>query len=84
MNGGKGLKDVTNIDGKNKCQAIPTPGSSTAATSGDDEDSSDEKERHSSGESVDSALSFSLSSVASGGISYTVIFCKHVIKVQMS
>ena len=66
-----GLKDVTNIDGGKSipaAAAAPTVGGASSAGSEPDcYDSADEKERHSSGESVDSALSFSLSSVTSGG-----------------
>ena len=48
----KGLKNVTNIDGKNTAPVM--------TQDEPEEDSSDEKERHSSGESIDSALSMSL------------------------
>ena len=62
---GGGLKDVVNIDGKSS--ASGSAGSLGGQSDCDyDLDSADEdgeeKERHTSGESVDSALSFSLSS----------------------
>ena len=62
---GGGLKDVVNIDGKSSA-ASGSAGSLGGQSDCDYEDSADEdgeeKERHTSGESVDSALSFSLSS----------------------
>jgi len=61
----RGLKDVTNIDGGKK--SICANAEQQQSLTSEDYDSSDDKERHSSGESVDSALSFSLSSVTSGG-----------------
>ena len=61
---GGGLKDVVNIDGKSS--ASGSAGSLGGQSDCDYDDSADEdgeeKERHTSGESVDSALSFSLSS----------------------
>ena len=64
---GGGLKDVVNIDGKSSAgSASGSAGSLGGQSDCDYDDSADEdgeeKERHTSGESVDSALSFSLSS----------------------
>ena len=64
---GGGLKDVVNIDGKSSAASGSASGSLGGQSDCDyDLDSADEdgeeKERHTSGESVDSALSFSLSS----------------------
>ena len=66
---GGGLKDVVNIDGKSSAGSASASGSAGSLGGQSDcdyDDSADEdgeeKERHTSGESVDSALSFSLSS----------------------